>query len=133
MECWVYNRDTGKYLLLKCPETKAHGKYWQPVTGGRNTQETGVQACIREVQEETGLLLNEKDLEMVCEKFIVQVPERNMEIHKPVYAVRIKTETIKLSKEHVDYIWAEPAIVPDLLLWESNKNSFRKVADTYHD
>ena len=53
VECWIFDREQSCFLLLRCPETKKHKEYWQPVTGGIESEESKHAACLREIREET--------------------------------------------------------------------------------
>lgn len=69
IECWLYNDLEDRFLLLRCPVTHRHDEYWQPVTGGRGLDEPCVAACLREVEEETGVVLAPEQLEVVIPEF----------------------------------------------------------------
>lgn len=129
IECWVYNKVNGSFLLLQCPETEVHRSYWQPVTGGVDPGETRMGACIREVEEESGILFTENDISLVIERFTVPVPQKNFLLVKPIYIAQTEVTDIRISEEHMDYKWALPGEVPDLLLWDSNRYTFSKVLE----
>ena len=76
IECWLYNDLEDRFLLLRCPVTHRHDEYWQPVTGGRGPDEPCVEACLREVLEETGVTLSEEQLEVVIPEFSFCIPRR---------------------------------------------------------
>jgi dATP pyrophosphohydrolase len=127
IECWLYNDILDRFLLLRCPVTHRHDEYWQPVTGGRNQDEPCVDACLREVQEETGVVLTPERLEIVIPEFSFCIPDARIELRKPVYLARVRVEKIVLSVEHIGYYWFDSKDVESHLHWDSNKESFRKV------
>lgn len=127
IECWIYNSILNKYLLLKCPETDYHPVYWQPVTGGLDSDESNLDACVREVYEETGIQLAESAITKVIDHFVVPVPEKNFEIHKPVYLGLTRQERVVISEEHTGYRWCSSSEIIPRLLWESNRNSYEKI------
>jgi dATP pyrophosphohydrolase len=127
IECWLYNDILDRFLLLRCPVTHRHDEYWQPVTGGRNPEEPCVEACLREVQEETGVALSAERLEVVIPEFCFCIPEARIELRKPVYLARVRSEKVVLSSEHIGYYWFDAADVEGNLHWDSNKESFRHV------
>lgn len=127
IECWLYNDILDRFLLLRCPVTHRHDEYWQPVTGGRNQDEPCADACLREVQEETGVVLTPERLEIVIPEFSFCIPEARIELRKPVYLARVRVEKIVLSVEHIGYYWFDSKDVESHLHWDSNKESFRKV------
>ena len=127
IECWLYNDLQDRFLLLRCPVTHRHDEYWQPVTGGRNAEEPCVEACLREVEEETGVKLAAEMLETVIPEFCFCIPEARIELRKPVYLARVRSEKVVLSSEHIGYYWFDAADVEGHLHWDSNKESFRQV------
>lgn len=127
IECWLYNDIQDRFLLLRCPVTHRHDEYWQPVTGGRNAEEPCVEACLREVEEETGVKLAVEMLETVIPEFCFCIPEARIELRKPVYLARVRSEKVVLSSEHIGYYWFDAADVEGHLHWDSNKESFRQV------
>jgi len=61
IECWIFNQVTQKVLLLHVPISKDSSvPFWQPITGGIEENESPLKACIREVVEETGLIINNR-------------------------------------------------------------------------
>ena len=127
IECWLYNDLQDRFLLLRCPVTHRHDEYWQPVTGGRNAEEPCVEACLREVEEETGVKLAAEMLETVIPEFCFCIPDARIELRKPVYLARVRSEKVVLSSEHIGYYWCDAVDVEGHLHWDSNKESFRQV------
>ena len=127
IECWLYNDMTDRFLLLRCPVTHRHDEYWQPVTGGRGPDEPCVQACLREVEEETGVTLTAEQLEVVIPEFSFCIPDARIELRKPVYLARVRSEKVVLSSEHIGYYWFVAGDVESHLHCDSNRESFRQV------
>lgn len=127
IECWLYNDLEDRFLLLRCPVTHRHDEYWQPVTGGRGPDEPCVEACLREVLEETGVSLLEEQLEVVIPEFSFCIPEARIELRKPIYLARVRAEKVVLSAEHIAYYWFDAQDVDAHLHWDSNRESFRQV------
>ena len=129
IECWIYQKKKNCFLLLQCPETHRHRSYWQPITGGVEKNETPVQTCIREVVEETGLLIKSDKIITLIEQLIVFVEDENYELNKTVFIFNHSEPDSKIliSDEHINYKWMSPEKVPDFLLWESNKKTFSEV------
>lgn len=122
IECWIFDKAQGCFLLLKCPETEKHKEYWQPVTGGIETTESKHDACIREVHEETGLRVEEKDLIKLIDRFSVYGEKINL--FKTVFISIQEDVTVTISDEHTGYRWVAPEMVEQMLLWGSNKSTF---------
>lgn len=127
IECWLYNDLEDRFLLLRCPVTHRHDEYWQPVTGGRGPDEPCVTACLREVAEETGVQLTAEQLEVVIPEFCFCIPDARIELRKPIYLARVRSEKVVLSSEHIGYYWFDARDVENQLHWDSNKESFRQV------
>lgn len=127
IECWLYNDLEDRFLLLRCPVTHRHDEYWQPVTGGRCVDESCVTACLREVEEETGVVLTPEQLEVVIPEFSFCIPDARIELRKPIYLARVRNEKVVLSSEHIGYYWFDAKDVESQLHWDSNKESFRQV------
>lgn len=127
IECWLYNDLEDRFLLLRCPVTHRHDEYWQPVTGGRDLDEPCVAACLREVEEETGVVLSAEQLEVVIPEFSFCIPDARIELRKPIYLARVRNKKVILSSEHIGYYWFDARDVERNLHWDSNKESFRRV------
>jgi len=127
IECWVYHPPSQRYLLLLCPATSSHGQYWQPVTGGRLPGEDPVAACLREVEEETGMGLSAQQVITVVEEFSFCIPGTRVEIRKPIFVAPVGSTTVQISSEHLDAGWFAPHDVPGALGWDSYRQTFAMV------
>ncbi len=129
IECWLYHPRSGRFLLLLCPATSVHGEYWQPVTGGRLPHEDPRAACVREVEEETGVVLSPESLHEVLEEFCFCIPETQVELRKPVYLAAVESTAVRVSSEHLDAAWFAPDEVPRFLGWDSYRQTFAVVRE----
>ncbi|CAN2038992.1 NUDIX pyrophosphatase [Candidatus Magnetomoraceae bacterium gMMP-15] len=127
IECWIINKDTHKVLLLLCPETHKHRAYWQPITGGMEKNESLLQACLREVREETGIILQDNELKILIEGYAICLPNEKMELRKSVFIAEINACEVIISDEHIGYKWILPEDVSQCLLWESNKQTYKSI------
>ncbi|MBU1169469.1 MAG: NUDIX domain-containing protein [Proteobacteria bacterium] len=127
IECWIFDKEKTSFLLLQCPENTKHKSYWQPVTGGIEEGEAEINACLREIQEETGAVLEPKRVQKLLDGFRVYTTDK--ELHKTVYLVETLSMDVALSDEHVGYQWVKPSEVMPLLLWGSNRATFQRVLD----
>ena len=83
IEAWIYHPEEREILLLKVEAEKV--SFWQPITGGIESGESPEEACLREIKEETGLLLHRSNLTSLGD-FMVKIDE-NLTIHKNLFLV----------------------------------------------
>jgi dATP pyrophosphohydrolase len=43
--------------------------------------------------------------------------------------VETKQKDIRISDEHIDFMWIEVKKVPDILYWQSNQETFQKILE----
>ena len=93
--------DEVKYLLLHY-----EAGHWDFVKGNVEPNETEQETVIRELREETGIT-DAKFIEDFKEKIDYFYRRQGTTIHKEVifYLMETQTETVKISYEHVGYIW----------------------------
>ena len=93
--------EGNQFLLLKYP-----AGHWDFVKGKIESGENPKQTTIREAKEETGI----SDLEFIKgfeEKIEYNFQYNGKQIHKQVlfFLAKTYTEKIKVSHEHLDFIW----------------------------
>ena len=62
-EIWVKNSE-GKFLITKRHPDKKAGNLWEFSGGGTLAGETTKQSAVRELEEETGIKIDESELEL---------------------------------------------------------------------
>lgn len=96
----IYNTKTNKVLLL---QRNDGNNVWEIPGGKRENNEDIVDALRREVQEETGLIINEYKLVYVSPIF------ENHPVLKPFlnigYLCFVDNGDVIISNEHIDYKW----------------------------
>jgi len=119
-----------RYLLLK--RIDSHGGFWQSVTGSLEEGETHRQAALREVHEETGLLVNDAALiELGVVNTFEIAPQWRARYAPGVthneevcFALRVEEcEVILDRREHVAYSWEPYLRALEMLFWESTKRA----------
>ncbi|QUS58401.1 NUDIX hydrolase [Pseudovibrio brasiliensis] len=96
------NAEEPQVLLMRRAHTLLGA--WCQVAGKVEPNETGWEAALREVKEETGLVLTELWSADLCEEFYV--PEKNIIQKLPVFVSFISSETpITINEEHDAYQW----------------------------
>lgn len=120
IEAWIYHPEEREILLLKVEDEKV--SFWQPITGGIERGESPEEACLREIKEETGLVLDCSNLTALGD-FTVKIDE-NLSIHKDLFLVLTEQKDIQISDEHVGAQWVALDKVSSQLYWPSNQATF---------
>ena len=125
IEVWIYNPIIREMLLLKVKTDQF--SFWQPITGGIESDESPEAACIREIFEETGLEIELTKLLKISHHTVVV--DEDLTIFKTLFLVKTQKKDIHLSDEHIDFMWTEVKNVPDILYWQSNQETFQKILE----
>ena len=125
IEAWIYHPEDGEILLLKVEAEKV--SFWQPITGGIESGESPEEACLREIKEETGLILACSNLTGLG-NFTVKIDE-NLTIHKNLFLVLTEQKAIQISDEHVGAQWVALDKVSSQLYWPSNQATFEMISE----
>ena len=125
IEAWIYHPEEREILLLKVEAETV--SFWQPITGGIESGESPEEACLREIKEETGLLLACPNLTSLGD-FTVKIDE-NLSIHKNLFLVLTEQKEIQLSDEHVGAQWVALDKVSSQLYWPSNQATFEIITE----
>ena len=125
IEAWIYNPIAKEILLLKVKTEQL--SFWQPITGGIENGESSEIACIREIFEETGLEIELTKLLQVGHYTVVI--DEDLTIFKTLFLVETKQKDIRISDEHIDFMWTEVKKVPDILYWQSNQETSQKILE----
>ena len=125
IEAWIYHPEEREILLLKVEDETV--SFWQPITGGIESGESPEEACLREIKEETGLLLHRSNLTGLG-NFTVKIDE-NLTIHKNLFLVLTEQKEIRISDEHVGAQWGALDKVSSQLYWPSNQATFEIITE----
>lgn len=125
IEAWIYHSEEREILLLKVEDEKV--SFWQPITGGIERGESPEEACLREIKEETGLILSCTNLTSLG-VFTVKIDEK-LTIHKSLFLVLTEQKEIQLSDEHVGAQWIALDKVSSQLYWPSNQATFEIISE----
>ena len=124
IEAWIYHPEEREILLLKVEDKKV--SFWQPITGGIESGESPEEACLREIKEETGLVLHRSNLTSLGD-LTVKIDE-NLTIHKNLFLVLTDQKEIQISDEHVGAQWVALDKVSSQLYWPSNQATFEMIS-----
>ena len=117
-----------RYLLIRrC------GKYlpgtWQMISGGIENGETAVQAALREIQEETGLIPYALYSADAVETFYMQSNDKITFV--PVFVAFVDNLEVALSpREHDAYEWLSFENARDRLVWAEQRRVISHIHDT---
>lgn len=125
IEAWIYHPEERKILLLRVEDEKV--SFWQPITGGIESGESPEETCLREIKEETSLLLSRSNLTGLGD-FMVKIDD-NLSIHKNLFLVLTEQKDIQLSDEHVGAQWVALDTVSSQLYWPSNQATFEIITE----
>ena len=125
IEAWIYHPEEREILLLKVEDKKV--SFWQPITGGIESGESPEEACLREIKEETGMLLSRSNLTGLGD-FTVKIDE-NLSIHKNLFLALTEQKEIQISDEHVGAQWVALDKVSSQLYWPSNQATFEIIKE----
>ena len=132
IECWIARQHVScqqEILLLRVPSGDTYPSFFQPITGGIEAGERAEAACIREVREETGLQVTDRDIVRRPGYFDLEIGNKGAIIRKRLFYCDLgdSLKPIRLSDEHEAFQWAPIVEVDDLLHWESNRETFRLI------
>ncbi len=100
----------GKILFLKRTTNKPESGVWGAPGGKVDPHEAGniVQAIVREVFEETRIILDDKKLQQVGVFYVIHPNEKYFVYTKYRYVLDEKPEVVLREAEHTDLIWVTP-------------------------
>ena len=104
VSCVVLCRNLEETSVLMLQRCQDDGGHWNHVCGGVKVGETAVQAIVRELNEETGLI----DYELYDGEFIEQFfqPLKNRIMLLPLFVAVVETpQAVLLNEEHTEYRW----------------------------
>lgn len=120
----LFREDSGKKLFLLLHYPSGH---WDFIKGRIEKDETPRQAAIREASEETGIT----DIEFIDgfeEKIQYSYQYSGKAVRKEVvfFLARTGTKDVKISHEHLDYIWLEFDDARKKTTYQNAKNLLEK-------
>jgi len=120
------------YLLLHYPPVihRSGKEYWDLSKGHLEPGETEGKTVRREVEEETGL----KDVKFISGfretiKYFFKWEGKNILKFVTFYLVKAKTEKVKISDEHMSYVWLVYEKALEKLTFKNAKEILKKAND----
>lgn len=121
-----------RVLLLKRKESK--GGFWQPVCGKIKSGESVHDACLREMNEETGIKKQDLFGLFAIKRFIIKQDHITKKAIEPKVEIAfgyiiIPTTLINIKdnpdEEHEDFGWFSFDKAENMLCWEQNREAVR--------
>ena len=66
---------------------------------------------------------------IIREMLLLKVKNEDLSIFKRLFLMETKRKDIRISDEHVDFMWTKVKTVPDILYWQSNQETFQMVVE----
>ena len=109
----------GQILFLHRQDEKSEGNKWGIPAGKIDDGEEAIGAMVREIQEETGLLIPSEQI-MYFDKVFVRYPDYDFVYHMFHTRLDSQPEVAINEREHKDSCWVTPqdALTMDLVLDE---------------
>ncbi len=122
---FIKKDDLTKYLLLNY----AAG-HWDFVKGNVEPNETEKETVVRELKEETGIT-DAQFVDDFREPIAYFYRRQGLTVHKEVvfYLMEANTDKVKLSFEHVGYIWFDYQHAMEKLTFKNAKDTLQKAQD----
>jgi 8-oxo-dGTP pyrophosphatase MutT (NUDIX family) len=119
---YINNKEKTRYLLLNY--TAGH---WDFVKGNVEANESEKQTVTREMMEETGIT-NAEFIEGFRESINYFYRRQGLTVSKEVvfYLIESQTQEIKLSFEHIGYIWTDYQTAMEKLTFRNAKETLQK-------
>jgi 8-oxo-dGTP pyrophosphatase MutT (NUDIX family) len=117
------------FMLLVLKRTPERGGYWQPVCGGVEPGEERIDAAVREVSEETGIIHIRSIIDLDY-TFTYRADKNGVTMDMQDYCFAVQIEhpaDIQLSDEHEAYAWLSYAEAIQCLKWEHNLIALQKL------
>ena len=103
VKCIIYNSQLDRVLLLqRCPSDDIGADTWENAGGNIEDGELPEDAVMREIREETGLT----DI-TIRNIAYVSVLEGELPDLLIVYLCETQTQSVQISFEHQDFVWAD--------------------------
>jgi dATP pyrophosphohydrolase len=122
--------SAGGILYAIFRRNSATGGYWQWIAGGGEERETPLEAARREASEEAGIPHDARFMQLDS---LATLPvefvsgflwgEDQLVIPEHSFGVRLETDAIILSAEHIEYRWVDYQTAGELLKWDSNRSA----------
>lgn len=127
-----WRRAASGVEVLAIRRTPSEGGFWQPVTGRIEPGEAPAETAIREAGEETGLSGDLTDLEHVRDfrispEYLGEDRDRPWVNREHAFALEVDSGSVRLSKEHEEWVWLSPEKARELYRWNGNRRALERL------
>jgi len=132
IEAHIFRRvpNNIEFLLMKRAPNQIYAGLWQMITGSVEAGEKGYETVLREIKEETSL--KPEDLWIVPNVNCFYAATDDSVNMVPVFVAEVSgNAVVKLSDEHVDYIWCGIDKAKELLAWPGQRKSVEIIAEYF--
>lgn len=105
VSCFI--ESEGEVLFLLRQDYKDEGNKWGVPAGKIDDKETAREAVVREIQEETGILLPENQV-AYFNKVYVRSPQYDFVYHMFSFQIPSRPDIVLRSQEHKEFSWVLP-------------------------
>ena len=107
-------KTTTEHEVLLLRRTRSNAGEWCQIAGSIESGETALQAALREMREETGLVPSRLYSADLCEQFY-EVGTDSIWV-APIFVAYVEADaTVRLNEEHSEYCWTSIGRAIDLL------------------
>ncbi|MFA6977779.1 MAG: NUDIX domain-containing protein [Ignavibacteriaceae bacterium] len=124
IEAHIYRKRKGKYefLMLKRGENANYPGLWQMVTGKVKKDEKAFETILREVKEETDLLVEKLFIVPNVNSFYSYINDSINFV--PVFLCLVnEKDEVKISKEHCKFRWVSKEKARKMVAWTGQQKS----------
>lgn len=128
---YVYRRARKQVEFLQLHRARHVGEYarsWQTVYGGIKKKESAVDAAVRELAEETGLVPQELFQVEYLESFYFRPHDYVMVM--PVFAAQVSAAaTVTINEEHDAFRWVRRDQLADHFVWRTQREALKIICE----
>lgn len=124
INCFPFINDNKGIKILLLKRIQSRGGFWQGITGGINVGENIYHALKREIGEEIGIKINNKDIIPLNFTFNY-IGKEGYELNEYVFGIKIRTKKINLTLEHELFNFISPSEAIKRIEFSSNKEAIR--------
>ena len=125
-----------EFLLLR--RLASHGGFWQSVTGSLEGRETHLDAAVREIREETGIIARPGDLIDLDLINTFEIAPQWLPRYAPgvthneeiCFALRVEKREVRIDlSEHDSCTWVDSDTALEMLHWVSSKRALIRLLE----